>query len=96
MPTSTLGKLRLDPEAVLASSHGFLVDAVPDQHVGVVDDVLLDGEGLPHALVVACGWFGRRRVTVPVADVEAIWPRERRLRLRLRRSARVENGTSRS
>jgi hypothetical protein len=74
--------MQLDPDALLLQSHGFLVDAIPDERVGVVDDVLVDEDGHARALVVASGWFGRRRLVVPVEDVAEICPRERRLRLR--------------
>src|SRR5687768_11166893 len=74
--------VHIDPEALLLQSHGFLVDAVPDEPVGVVDDVLLDEHGHPHALVVSSGWFARRTLIVPVDDVDEIYPRSRRLRLR--------------
>lgn len=76
--------MRLDPELLLLESHGFLVDALHDEPVGVVDEVVVDQEGRPEALVVAAGWFGRRRFIVPVEDVDEIDPRGRRVRLRRR------------
>jgi hypothetical protein len=74
--------LRMDAETLLLQSHGFLVDAIPDEAVGVVDDVIVDEDGHPSALVVSAGWFGRRRLTVPVAEVDEICPGDRRLRIR--------------
>jgi hypothetical protein len=79
--------VHIDPEALLLQSHGFLVDAIPDEPVGVVDDVLVDENGRPRALVVSSGWFGRRRLVVPAEDVAEICPRDRRLRLRRAASA---------
>jgi hypothetical protein len=76
------GRLRIDPEGLLRQSHGFLVDALGDEPVGVVDDVVVDDDGLPVALVVSHGWFGRQRRTISVEDVAEILPRDRRLRLR--------------
>jgi hypothetical protein len=55
---------------LLEHTHGFLVDN-DDGEVGVVEDVELAG-GQPTALVVACGWLGRRRIRVPAAAVHAI------------------------
>jgi hypothetical protein len=72
----------LDPLRLLADSHGYLVDAMPDEPVGIVDDVVLDAEGTPVALIVSCGRFGRQQCSIPVADVHDVRPRERRLRVR--------------
>jgi hypothetical protein len=83
-----------DADGVLLRSHGFLVDAVEDEEVGVVEDVVVDAEGHPTALVVSCGWFGRRRETVSVDDVAVIYPRLRRMRVR-RRSARADGAARR-
>ena len=79
----------VDPEALLLQSHGFLVDAIPDEPIGVVDDVLVDEQGRAQALVVRSGWFGRRRFTVSVDDVAEISPGSRRLRLRLSAASRA-------
>jgi hypothetical protein len=72
----------LDPLSLLADSHGYLVDAMPDEPVGIVDDVVLDAEGTPVALLVSCGRFGRQQCSIPVADVHDVRPRDRRLRVR--------------
>lgn len=70
----------LDPEYWLANCHGFLVDSESGRDMGVVEDVELEhSSGRALALVVASGWFGRRRQTVPVEHVQTIFPRERRL-----------------
>jgi hypothetical protein len=76
------GRLRIDPEGLLRQSHGFLVDALGDEPAGVVDEVVVDDDGVPVALVVLQGWFGRQRRTISVDDVAEILPRDRRLRLR--------------
>jgi hypothetical protein len=81
-PVPRRSGLGVDPEALLLQSHGFLVDAVPDETVGVVEDVIADEHGHPAALVVSAGWFGRRRLTVPVAEVDEICPGSRRIRVR--------------
>ena len=70
-----------DPLSLLADSHGYLVDAMPDEPVGIVDDVVLESDGTPIALVVSCGLFGRRQELIPVGAVHDVRPRERRLRL---------------
>jgi hypothetical protein len=77
---------RRGAEELLRHSHGFLVDA-PDEEVGVVDDVVVDAQGHPTALLVSCGWFGRRREAVPVADVDEIYPRLRRIQVRRQAAA---------
>jgi sporulation protein YlmC with PRC-barrel domain len=70
----------LDPEYWLSNCHGFLVDSESGRDMGVVEDVELErSSGRALALVVASGWFGRRVQTVPVAHVQTIFPRERRL-----------------
>ena len=79
----------IDPEGLLLKSHGFLVDEIPDHPVGVVDDVLVDEHGHPEALVVASGWFGRRRLRVPIVDVAEICAGDRRLRLRRSATSRA-------
>jgi hypothetical protein len=46
----------------------YLVDT-PDGPVGVLDGWERDAPGQTERLVVADGWFGRRRFTLPVEDV---------------------------
>jgi len=79
--------LRLLPEEVVPSSYwlaqceGFLVD-VGDAPLGVVDELVVSaGPEQPEAvaLVVSTGWFGRRRLVIPVEEVERIVPEERRI-----------------
>lgn len=79
--------LRLLPEEVVPSSYwlaqceGFLVD-VGDAPLGVVDELVVSaGPEQPEAvaLVVSTGWFGRRRLVIPVEQVERIVPEERRI-----------------
>lgn len=70
----------LDPEYWLSRCEGFLVDSESGEEIGVVEEVELEhGSGRAIALVVACGWFGRRMETIPVAEVRAIVPGEERL-----------------
>lgn len=74
----TLGFLTpVDPDDLLAGADEYLID---DEHgpIGVVDEIR-PGEG---TIVVACGWFGRRRLTVRFDDVDEILPAEQRLVLR--------------
>lgn len=74
------------PEEVVPSSYwlaqceGFLVD-VGDTPLGVVDELVTAGPEQPEAvaLVVSTGWFGRRRLVVPVEEIERIVPEERRI-----------------
>ena len=69
----------IDPAYWLDHCHGFLVDS-PGGSVGVVDDVITAGDSdRAEGLVIATGWFGRRRITIGVNDVREIDPRGRRL-----------------
>jgi hypothetical protein len=79
--------LRLLPEEVVPSPHwlaqceGFLVD-VGEKPLGVVDELVVTaGAERPEAvaLVVSTGWFGRRRLVVPVEDVERVVLEDRRV-----------------
>lgn len=71
-----------DPEAVLASSEGFLVDDADGQELGVVEELETGRDGAVSALVVAGGWFGRRRTRVPVEEIDEIVPAHRRIVVR--------------
>ena len=71
-----------DPEAVLASCEGFLVDGADGRDLGVVEEVETGPRGAVAALVATGGWFGRRRARIPVGEIEAIEPAERRLVVR--------------
>ncbi|HEX7255044.1 MAG TPA: PRC-barrel domain-containing protein [Gaiellaceae bacterium] len=71
-----------DPEGILADSHGFLVDTTDGRELGVVDEVEVGPDGAVTALVVAGGWFGRRRTRIQVEEIEAILPAERRIIVR--------------
>lgn len=66
------------PDVVLAEAHGFLVDD-RDGPVGVVDAVDPIGRDGVGTIVVACGWFGRRVLTLGFDDVAEAIPAERRL-----------------
>jgi hypothetical protein len=70
----------LDPERVLAECEAFLVDGSDGSQIGVVDRVeRAGGAGRASALVIAAGWFGRRRLRVEAEAVEALLPEERRV-----------------
>jgi hypothetical protein len=81
MPRLTFLASPFDP-LLLLEVEGYLVDAMPDEPVGVVDEVIVDDDGRPVALVVACGWFGRRDCRIDVEDIHDICPESRRLRVR--------------
>ncbi|HEV3478669.1 MAG TPA: PRC-barrel domain-containing protein [Gaiellaceae bacterium] len=67
-------------EASLRSSHDFLVDSVDGREIGVVDEVEVDvNTGRVRAIDVCSGWFGRRRSTIPVEAIVAVYPGLRRL-----------------
>ena len=70
-----------DPEELLLASPDFLVDTA-DGELGVVEEVEVASGGGVAALLVAGGRFGRRRIRVPVEDVETILPAERRIVVR--------------
>jgi sporulation protein YlmC with PRC-barrel domain len=71
-------RFALDP--YLRTSHGFLVDTTQGSEVGVVDEVVVDpATGRVVQLAVCGGWFGRRRRTITVEQVEGIDPLARRL-----------------
>lgn len=72
-----------DPEAVLSTAHGFLVDRLDGREFGVVDDVETAPDGTVTALVVAGGWFGRRRSRIAMDEIETIIPAERRIVVRV-------------
>jgi hypothetical protein len=50
---------------VLDAMVDYLVDT-PDGSVGVLDGWKRDENGRPQALIVAQGWFGRRRFEIPL------------------------------
>jgi hypothetical protein len=72
----------VDPERLLAECTGFLVDDTAGGALGVVDDVETNDTGLVTALVVAAGWFGRRKLRVPVDAVDSLVWHERRVIVR--------------
>jgi hypothetical protein len=70
----------IDPERVLAECEDFLVDGSDGRPIGVVDRVERSGAvGAVSALLVAAGWFGRRRLRVDAQAVETLVPAERRV-----------------
>lgn len=73
----------LNPDDLLAQAYDFSVED-PEGPVGFVDDV----RPAERALIVASGWFGRRRLTLRFEDVGEIVPGERRLILGRRHPAR--------
>ena len=66
------------PSWWLANSLGFLVDDDGGQPVGVVEEIQMDFEGHPRALVVVQGW-GRRSIVIPIEAIVEIAPTDRRL-----------------
>jgi hypothetical protein len=71
-----------DPDAVLSSSEGFLVDRADGGEIGVVDGIETAPDGTVQALLVAGGWFGRHRARIPVEAIEEITPADRRIIVR--------------
>jgi nucleotide-binding universal stress UspA family protein len=69
------------PADVLDGMVHYLVDT-PDGAVGVVDGWQRDPRGHPQSLIVAQGWFGRRRFEVPLDALLEIDHEERRVVLR--------------
>jgi hypothetical protein len=49
----------------------YLVDT-PEGPAGVLDELVYGDDGAPTALVVAQGWFARRRREVPVGEIASI------------------------
>lgn len=71
---------RLAMDAYLRSAHGFLVDTSRGRELGVVEDVVIEQQtGRVLTIEVCGGWFGRRRRTIDVGNVEAVFPAQRRL-----------------
>jgi hypothetical protein len=56
---------------VLDEMVDYLVDA-PDGSVGVVDGWVRDDGGRPTRMIVAQGWFGRRRIEIPVSKLAEV------------------------
>ena len=70
----------VDPERLLTECEEFLVDGRDGLQIGVVDRVERSGrEGPASALLIATGWWGRRRFRVDAQAVEALLPGERRV-----------------
>jgi hypothetical protein len=63
---------------VLDAMVDYLVDT-PDGSVGVLDGWERDENGRPRALIVAQGWFGRRRFEIPLDAVLEIDHERRRI-----------------
>jgi hypothetical protein len=71
-----------DRDYWLSHADGFAVDAARGR-VGVVEEVRFGSRiDRPDFLVVRGGRFGRRRLLVPVEDVDQVRPRAKRLQLR--------------
>jgi nucleotide-binding universal stress UspA family protein len=56
----------------------YLVDA-PDGSVGILDGWERDEKGRPMTMIVAQGWFGRRRFEIPVAKLRGVDHDRRRI-----------------
>jgi hypothetical protein len=73
----------LDRAYWLRHCHGFLVNTLLGEEVGVVDDVEADPQtGEATTLIVCRGWLGRHRMVVSVDDVETIYPGSQELILK--------------
>ena len=68
-----------DPERLLAESEGYLVDLLHGGELGVVAEVEMGDAGRVSALLVAGGWFGRRRFRVEADAIELLLPADRRI-----------------
>jgi hypothetical protein len=66
------------PADALDGMVDYLVDT-PDGNVGIVDGWLRDERGQPQALIVAQGWFGRRRFEIPLDALIEIDHKDRRI-----------------
>lgn len=78
----------LDLSYWLSRCEGFRVES-PEGRIGTVEGVRYGSRAdRPDALVVRAGFFGRRRLTIPVDQVERINARERVVVLL--RSPRIE------
>jgi nucleotide-binding universal stress UspA family protein len=66
------------PADILDGMVDYLVDT-PDGAAGVVDGWQRDAHGRPRSLIVAQGWFGRRRFDVPLDAILEIDHQERRV-----------------
>jgi nucleotide-binding universal stress UspA family protein len=66
------------PADVLDAMVDYLVDT-PDGSVGVLDGWDRDENGRPQALIVAQGWFGRRRFEIPLETLLEIDQERRRI-----------------
>ena len=69
---------RARPADILDGTVDYLVDT-PDGSVGIVDEWKRDEHGRPRALIVAQGWFGRRRIEVPLDAILEIDHEDRRI-----------------
>lgn len=70
----------MDAERLLRECEGFLVDGADGREIGVVDGVeRAPQSGLVSGLLVASGWFGRRRLRVDAQAIRSFVPAERRV-----------------
>lgn len=75
-------KAPIDREYWLAHCEGYRVDS-PGGRVGLVEEVRrVDGDERPESLAVLAGMYGRRRLLIPVSEIDAIVPYEQRVFLR--------------
>jgi nucleotide-binding universal stress UspA family protein len=78
LPMALLARPR--PADILDGMVHYLVDA-PDGSVGIVDAWVRDEHGRPQALIVAQGWFGRRRFEIPLDALVEVGREDRRITL---------------
>jgi hypothetical protein len=69
----------VDPERLLSECEEFLVDDTAGRSIGVVDVIETGANGLVTGLLVAGGWFGRRKLRVDVGAIDSLLPAERRI-----------------
>jgi hypothetical protein len=63
----------------LCHSEGFRVDSESGR-IGIVEHLRWDGSRtVPRALCVRAGLFGRRLLLIPVSEIKAVLPRQKRI-----------------
>ena len=80
------------PEDGLDRMVHYLVDTA-DGSVGVLDEWERDECGRPTALTVAQGWFGRRRVSIPIGCITRVDHPRRRITIARGRAPLERHGT---
>jgi PRC-barrel domain len=72
----------LDRDYWISQCIGFTVESNAGRVVGVVEELRFQSRAdRPDYLIVRAGRFGRRHLVIAESDVDAIVPREKRIRL---------------